>query len=129
MRELAFRLHRGDDLKKCLEEKSQDISTAVVLSGVGCLYHAHFRLAKAIDVFDAEEDYEIVSLNGTISNGNCHVHIALSDEKGNVIGGHLLEGCLVNTTCEVMLGVLEEYDSIRKDNPQTGYDEIEFIKK
>ena len=129
MRELAFRLHRGDDLKKCLEEKSQDISTAVVLSGVGCLYHAHFRLAKAIDVFDAEEDYEIVSLNGTISNGKCHVHIALSDEKGNVIGGHLLEGCLVNTTCEVVLGVLEEYDSIRKDDPQTGYDEIEFIKK
>lgn len=128
MKELAFRLKKGDDLRACIEQNCKGINTAIVLSGVGCLYHAHFRLAKAIDYFDAEEDYEIVSLNGTISNGSAHIHIALSDEKGNVIGGHLEKGCLINTTCEVVLGVLEDYESQRVFDDDTGYDEIVFSK-
>lgn len=129
MRELAFRLKKGDDLRACIEEKCKDINTAIVLSGVGCVYHAHFRLAKAVDYFDADEDYEIVSLTGTISNGSGHIHISLSDDKGNVIGGHLEKGCLINTTCEIVLGILEEYSSKREFDPNTGYDEIEFTKE
>lgn len=128
MREFAFRLQKGDDLKACIEEKCKDLNTAIVLSGVGCVYHAHIRLAKATDYLDSDEDYEIVSLNGTISNGQAHIHIALSDEKGNVIGGHLMEGCLINTTCEIVLGILQEYDSIREYDEKTGYDEIVFKK-
>lgn len=126
MKELAFRLQRGDDLRACIEEKCKDINTAIVLSGVGCVYHAHFRLADATYYFDSEEDYEIVSLNGTISNGTAHIHIALSDNKGNTIGGHLENGCLINTTCEVVLGILEEYESQRTFDEKTGYDEIVF---
>lgn len=129
MKELAFRLQKGDDLRSCIEAKCKDINTAVVLSGVGCLYHAYFRLAKAQDYFDSENDYEIVSLTGTICNGEAHIHISLSDDKGKVVGGHLEKGCLINTTCEVVLGILEEYDSCRKFDENTGYDEIEFIKK
>lgn len=129
MKELAFRLIKGDDLRKSVEERCKNINTAVVLSGVGCLYHAKFRLAKAIDYFEKDEDYEIVSLNGTVSNGKAHMHISLADEKGNVIGGHLEEGCLINTTCEVVLGILEEYESCRNFDSNTGYDEIEFKKK
>ena len=129
MRELAFRLKKGDDLRACIEEKCKDINTAVVLSGVGCLYHAKMRLAKAIEYLDVDEDYEIVSLTGTISNGSGHIHISLSDDKGNVIGGHLEKGCLINTTCEVVLGILEEYSSIREFDENTGYDEIKFIKE
>ena len=71
----------------------------------------------------------VIEYNGTICNGEAHIHISLSDDKGNVIGGHLEKGCLINTTCEVVLGVLEEYDSCRKFDENTGYDEIEFIKK
>lgn len=129
MKELAVRLHKGDDLRACIENICKDINTAIVLSGVGCVYHAHFRLAKAEGYFDSEKDYEIVSLNGTISNGNAHIHIALSDETGTTIGGHLENGCLINTTCEIVLGVLEEYKSKREDDPETGWDEIVFTKK
>lgn len=128
MKELAFRLQKGDDLRSCIEEKCKGINTAIVLSGVGCLYHAHFRLAKAESYFDSQEDYEIVSLNGTISNGKAHIHIALSDEKGNVFGGHLENGCLINTTCEIVLGILEEYETQRVFDNSTGYDEIVFKK-
>lgn len=129
MKELAFRLTKGNDLKACIEERCKNINTAVVLSGVGCLYHAHIRLAKAVDYLDIEQDYEIVSLNGTISNGDAHIHIALSDENGNVMGGHLMNGCFINTTCEVVLGILEDYESNRVFDENTGYEEIEFYGK
>ena len=130
MKELATRLTRGEDLKErlkeiCIENK---INTAIILSGVGCLYKAKIRLAKAVDYLQSQEDYEIVSLTGTVSKGNVHVHIALSDEKGNVIGGHLEKGCLINTTCELVLGVLEDYESDRLYDENTGYDEIVFKK-
>ena len=128
MKELAFRLTYGDDLRKCIEDRCKNVDTAVVLSGVGCVYQAKFRLAKAIGYFEKVEDYEIVSLTGTISKGEAHIHISLSDEQGKVIGGHLEEGCLINTTCEVVLGVLEEYESTRKFDKNTGYEEIEFKK-
>lgn len=131
MKEFAIRLTRGADLKASIEKlcKDNNINTAIVLSGVGCVSKAKMRLAKAIDYLEVEEDFEIVSLNGTISNGQSHIHIALSDEIGNVIGGHMCEGCIVNTTVELVLGILEEYESKREMDPNTGYDEIEFRKK
>ena len=128
MRELAFRLRRGDDLRQNIEEKCKEagINTAVVLSGVGCVYHAKIRLADASKYLEKAEDFEIVSLTGTVSRGKAHIHISLADEKGNCIGGHLEKGCLINTTCELVLGILEEYETKREFDPESGYDEIVF---
>lgn len=130
MKEMALRLVKGEDLKKriqslCIEKR---IDTAVVLSGVGCLYHAKIRLANASEYLEEEKDYEIISLTGTVSRGYAHIHIGLADEEGNAIGGHLCEGCLVNTTCELVLGILEEYRSDRSFDETTGYNEIVFEK-
>ena len=129
MKELAFRLKKGDDLKKSIEDRCKNINTGIILCGVGSLYHAYFRLAKAKGYFDKQEDYEIVSLIGTISNGKTHLHISLSDENGIVIGGHLENGCLINTTCEIVIGILEEYESIRNYDVNTDFGEIEFTRK
>lgn len=131
MKEYAVRLERGADLKLSIEMicRENGFDTAVVLSGVGCVYHAKFRRAKATAFFEKEEDYEIVSLNGTVSKGKAHIHIALADDSGATIGGHLMEGCLINTTCELVLGILEEYSSERLFDEKTGYDEIVFRKK
>ena len=131
MREFALRLTKADDLRACIEKACIDngFDTAVVLSGVGCLYEIRIRLAKALGYLEKKEDYEIVSLTGTVSKGNAHIHISLSDDSGSTIGGHLEKGCLVNTTCELVLGILEEYDSERTYDENTGYDEIVFIKK
>ena len=39
--------------------------------------------------------FEIIGLTGTFSrNDGCHVHISLSDSKGNAIGGHLIDGTI-----------------------------------
>lgn len=129
MKELACRLNKGDDLRQCIEKLCEESNTCVVLSGVGSLTNLKIRLAKAIDYYEKQEDYEIVSLTGTISNGSSHIHISVSDDKGNIIGGHLEYGCLINTTCELVIGELEEYDSIRTYDDKTGYDEIVFKKK
>ncbi|MBR3266442.1 MAG: DNA-binding protein [Erysipelotrichaceae bacterium] len=131
MRELSCRLKRGSDLKETIEKICIDnnVDTAVILSGVGCLYQVRIRLAKAEGFLEDRNDYEIVSLNGTVSKGQAHIHIALSDETGKTIGGHLSEGCLVNTTCELVMGVLEEYSSERQYDQETGYDEICFVRK
>ena len=131
MKELAFRLVKGDDLRSSIEDECRrlDIGTAVVLSGVGSLTRLHIRLANAKEYLDREEELEIVSLTGTVSKGRCHLHISVSDDKGNCLGGHLEKGCLINTTCELVLGILEEYESDRLYDEQTGYDEIVFTKK
>ncbi|MBQ6217478.1 MAG: DNA-binding protein [Erysipelotrichaceae bacterium] len=131
MKELAVRLKKGEDLKWSIEAlcKENKADTAVVLSGVGCLYKARIRMAKAESFFEADHDFEIVSLTGTVSKGKAHIHISLSDSKGRVVGGHLSEGCLINTTCELVLGVLEEYKSQRVFDEKTGYDEIIFEKE
>ena len=131
MKEFAIRLKNGDDLKKKLEEicLENHFNTAIVLSAVGSLKKAHIRLAGAKSEIESEEDFEIVSLNGTISNGKAHLHISLSDEISNCIGGHLKEGSLINTTCEIVLGILEEYTSQRSYDETTGYEEIYFKKE
>ena len=131
MKEFCHRLTRGADLKGSIESLCKDngFDTAVVLSAVGCLSKAHVRLAKAVNEVEVEEDFEIVSLTGTVSKGEAHLHISLADEIGNVFGGHLMEGSIVNTTCELVLGVLEEYGSSREYDRETGYDEIVFKKE
>ena len=130
MKEVAVRLTKGEDLKKRIQSLCVEAGadTAVILSGVGCLYHARIRLANASKYLEEERDYEIISLTGTVSKGYAHIHIGLADEEGNAIGGHLCEGCLVNTTCELVLGILEEYRSDRSFDEATGYNEIAFEK-
>ena len=128
MKEFAIRLLKNTDLKKSIEEIciQNDFDTVIVLSAVGCLNSANIRLAGGKNTIEVKEDFEIVSLNGTISKGNSHLHISLSDEIGNCIGGHLQYGSFINTTCELVLGILEDYKSERIYDENTGYKEIVF---
>ena len=73
-----------------------------------------------------DEPCEIVSLNGTVSEVRCHLHIALSKEDLSTVGGHLVEGCIVNTTCELVVGILDGWHYGVEQDEQTGYDEIVF---
>lgn len=131
MKEHAFRLVNNQDLKSEIENYCivNNINTAIILSSVGSLKHLHIRLAKAENYLDIDNDFEIISLNGTISKGEAHLHVSVSDDKGECLGGHLKNGCLINTTAEIVLGELEEYESIRKEDINTGYKEIIFNRK
>ena len=97
-----------------------------MLSAVGCVSAARVRDAGGVNLREIREPCEIVSLTGTVSRARCHLHIALSKEDLSTVGGHLVTGCIVNTTCELVLGVLDGWRFGTQDDPQTGYDEIVF---
>lgn len=126
----CVRLRRGEDLLKSIEElcKNNNISAGFVVSGVGCISKGKIRDASGITIREINEDCEIVSLNGTVSAKRCHLHIALSKEDLTTIGGHLCEGCLINTTCELIIAEIPEIFIDVEDDPETGYDELIFKK-
>lgn len=130
MKTVCKRLHRGDDLlieikALCVEN---NIAAGVALSGVGCLSRARIRDASGINIREINRHMEIVSLNGTVSAARCHLHIALSAEDLSTYGGHLVEGCIINTTCELVIGILEGVRYDIEQDKETGYDEIVFSK-
>ena len=130
MRTVCLRLHRGEDLLlaiRALAEREQ-IAAGVVLSAVGCVSCARVRDASGVTLRTISEPCEIVSLNGTVSAARCHLHIALSKEDLSTVGGHLVPGCVVNTTCELVLGVLDGWRFGVEQDAATGYDEIVFEK-
>lgn len=128
MKILCTRLRRGDDLLGAIQAlaEKEHLEAAVVLSAVGCVSTARVRDAGGVNLREIREPCEIVSLNGTVSRARCHLHIALSKEDLSTVGGHLVTGCIVNTTCELVLGVLDGWRFGTQDDPQTGYDEIVF---
>lgn len=67
---------------------------------------------------------EIVSLVGLLSKEGSHVHISLSDSTGTTIGGHLVEGCEIYTTAEIIIGIMPDYRFARELDPASGYQEL-----
>lgn len=128
MKTLCIRLHRGDDLLLSIRSLAQKhhIPAAVVLSSVGCISRGRVRDASGVRIRDIDCHCEILSLNGTVSQNRCHLHIALSKEDLSTIGGHLCEGCIINTTCELVLGILDGWHIHTEFDEETGYDELIF---
>ena len=124
----CLRLHRGEDLLNSIQQLciEKNIACGTVLSGVGCISKGKVRDASGITIREINEDCEIVSLNGTVSAKRCHLHIALSKEDLSVIGGHLCEGCIINTTCELIIAEIPNIIIDVEDDPETGYDELIF---
>lgn len=127
----SVRLHRGDDLMLCIKEiaREKEISAGVVLSAVGCISEGRVRDASGVTIREIHDHCEIVSLNGTVSARRCHLHIALSREDLNTIGGHLCPGCIINTTCELVIAELPGVIFGVEQDVQTGYDELIFEEK
>ena len=127
----CVRLHRGDDLLLSIRElaKQKNIAAGVVLSAVGCISEGKVRDASGVTVRKISDHCEIVSLNGTVSAQRCHLHIALSREDLATIGGHLCVGCIVNTTCELVIAELPGVSFGVENDPETGYDELIFQTK
>ena len=124
----CIRLKRGEDLLESIRQvcREKNIRAGVILSGVGCISSGRVRDASGVNIRRITEHCEIVSLNGTAGAQRCHIHIALSKEDLSTIGGHLCIGCIVNTTCELVIGELPGIDYGVEADPETGYDELIF---
>ena len=68
----------------------------------------------------------IAGLFGCMSAVRCHLHLALSKEDLSTVGGHLMPGCIINTTCELVLARLDGWRFGVEQDAQTGYDELVF---
>lgn len=125
MKTHAFRLKQNQLLKESIENYvfENDIKAGVILSAVGSLSFASIRMAdESLKTFD--QNFEIVSLIGTLSVEGCHLHISLSDKNGTVIGGHLKDGCIIHTTAEIVLGEIPEKVFLRNMDENTGFKEL-----
>lgn len=127
-RTICKRLHRGEDLLIAIKNLavSEKLDAAVVLSAVGCVSKFRVRDASGVTIQELEEDCEILSLNGTVSQKRTHLHIACSKKDLSTVGGHLVEGCIINTTCELVLAELRNISFEIEQDETTGYDEIVF---
>ncbi len=138
MKTYAFRIQPGKDLKvelkKFAEEKN--IKAGIILTAVGCLTRATIRMAGATsrnqEVKVYNEDFEVVSLIGTMSvlaKNDSHLHIALSNKTGQVIGGHLKDGSRIGVTMEIVIGELENVEFTTELDNGSGFDLFKVIEK
>ena len=121
-----IRLRPGQDLKQALDDlvRKEKWPAVCILSGIGSLSVAAIRYAGREEIEMLEGPLEIISLAGTLSKDGSHLHILVSDSTGASFAGHLKEGAIVNTTAEIVLGILSDWQFSKEIDPQTGYPEL-----
>ena len=123
----ALRFKPGTDLRASLLAYcgERQIKAACVLTCVGSLERAVIRFADAPHGTVLAQKLEILTLSGTLSHYGAHLHISVADALGRVSGGHLLDGSLVYTTAELVLGLLPGVEFRREFDPATGSNELD----
>lgn len=123
----AFRLSPGQDLRKSIEQYVSDhkIQAGWVAACVGSLTEYQLRFANQDRAYGDKGHFEIVSLTGTVSVNGSHLHMAVSDSTGKTIGGHLLDGNIVYTTAEIVIGESKEQVFMREKDGSTPWEELQ----
>jgi len=127
MKTMPLRLSPGDDLRAALAAAmtAAGAEAAFVLAGIGSLREARLRFAGRDPLHHAVGDLEILTLSGTLGAGGAHLHASLADADGRVLGGHVAPGCIVRTTAEVLLALLDDVRFTREPDAATGYAELQ----
>ena len=126
MKTLPLRLDPGADLRAALSAalSAWGGEAAFVVCGVGSLREARLRFAGRDEPHCVAGDLEILTLSGTLGAGGPHLHASLADADGRVFGGHVAPGCIVRTTAEILLVVLDDVRFTREHDAATGYAEL-----
>lgn len=127
-RVIFARMDPGEDVLETIQTvakehgvKSGQISLIGAISKVKLGYFHR----KAIEYrhFTVEEDLEVVSCMGDISSHEgslvVHAHMIVADESGKCYGGHLMSGCEVSVTIELVI-IETEINLTRKHDHQSG---------
>jgi predicted DNA-binding protein with PD1-like motif len=116
---IAMRLTPGTDVLAGIIEACEkyNIKDGVIISALGSWREVTF--CNPIDLPNGkkgygdptilEGNYELVSLSGIICHDTegkilPHIHLTISDEKGNAYGGHMMPGCEVLLTTDLVIG-------------------------
>jgi len=132
-----IRLTPGQELYSTLMKYARDrkLRAPFVMTCCGSVTKAKLRLAAYTANLDPgnmtenqiksyQGPFEIVSLVGTLSGAEGHLHISLSDVNGHVIGGHVIGDLEIFTTAEVVLGECTDVEFTREFDSNTGFDEL-----
>lgn len=123
----AFRLLPGQDLQAGIQRYVDEhgIEAGWIATCVGSLTDWSLRFANREEGSRGSGHFEIVSLCGTVSENGSHLHLAISDRDGHTIGGHLLAGCRVYTTAEIVLGESPAHVFTRAKDGSTPWAELQ----
>ncbi|MCS7385637.1 MAG: DUF296 domain-containing protein [archaeon GB-1867-005] len=116
----------GDLMEEILKvAKELDISGGCLMI-IGALSKAVFGIytGKEYKKIELQGPLEILSCIGNIAEADgekvVHAHITVSDSQGRAFGGHLLKGCIIHPTAELVIIEGENLKLKRKLDPETG---------
>ncbi|MEO6322972.1 MAG: PPC domain-containing DNA-binding protein [Polaromonas sp.] len=126
----VLRLQPGDDLRAELQSTFSELQgtgcrAACVISAVGSLSRAVLRYAAQPQGAVQDEALELVTLSGTLSPDGPHLHACVADALGQMRGGHVMPGCRVRTTAEIVLVLLPGWAFSRAHDAGTGFMELQ----
>lgn len=123
----AFRLLPGQDLQAAIQRfvAEHGIEAGWIATCVGSLTDYTLRFADRPEGSSGSGKFEIVALSGTVSKHGSHLHLAISDGDGHTLGGHLLPGCRVYTTAEIVLGESPAHVFTRAQDGTTPWAELQ----
>jgi len=123
----AFRLKPGEDLKNGIQNlvNEKQIKAGWVSTCVGSLTNYQIRFANQTNGSSDSGHFEIVSLTGTVFVNGSHLHISISDSTGKTIGGHLMKGCKIYTTAEIVILSSNEFVFKREKDGTTPWEELQ----
>lgn len=122
----ALRLKPGQDVRVELARfaKAKRLRAAFVASCAGSCTRTSVRYANQPNASVREGHFEIVSLTGTLAADGMHVHASFADSTGATFGGHLMDGSLVYTTAEIVIGEMTRAVYGREVDSTYGYHEL-----
>lgn len=127
---LVLRLSPGQDLRAALNtafaelQAGQHATAACIISAVGSLSRAVLRYADQPEGTLLVEPLELITLSGTLSADGVHLHASVATARGEMRGGHVMPGCMVRTTAEIVLAPLPGWVFTREHDAQTGFKEL-----
>lgn len=122
----AIRLKPGDDVREKIENYilQNNINAGWLVTCAGSLTDYNIKFANQEKGSTGKGHFEIVSLTGTTSKNGSHLHISISDSIVKTIGGHLLKGCIVYTTAEIIIQSTTDLNFKREKDGSTPWDEL-----
>ena len=126
----AIRLKPGQDLKKEIEKfvLAKNIQAGWILTALGSLTNYHIRFANQATGTTSSGHFEILSLAGIVSIHGLHIHIAIANNEGKVLGGHLLNDNIIYTTAEIIIQQSDEHVFLREKDASTSFKELVVIE-
>ena len=122
----TLRLRPGQDLRIELGRfaRAKRLRAAFVASCAGSCTRTAIRYANQPGASVREGHFEIVSLTGTLAADGMHVHASFADSTGATFGGHLMDGSIVYTTAEIVIGEISRAAFARETDPTYGWKEL-----